>query len=117
MRRLKGEFVNLLEEEIGRYPVLYGGAWLKEQLNSRTDDLLSKCLLWISQYGAKPVLPVGWKKYVLWQYTDGHGGPEPHMVAGIGPCDRNQFNGTITQLRRVWPFSQQQRIALRQRGR
>jgi lysozyme len=111
------EFVNLLEEEIGRYPVLYGGAWLKEQLNSRTDDLLSKCPLWISQYGARPVVPVGWKKYVLWQYTDGHGGPEPHMVAGIGPCDRNQFNGTITQLRRVWPFSQQQRIALSQRDR
>ena len=98
------QFVSLVEQGIGRYPVLYGGGWLKEQLNGKADDLLAKCPLWISQYAAKPVLPPGWKKYVLWQYTDGKSGPEPHVVKGIGPCDRNQYDGTITQLRNRWPF-------------
>jgi lysozyme len=91
------KFVSLIRERLGRYPVLYGGYWLKEKLNGKPDDLLSKCPLWLAQYGPKPVLPSGWKKYTLWQYTDGHDGPEPHTVAGIGPCDRNQFNGTIAQ--------------------
>jgi lysozyme len=98
------EFVTLIRERLGRYPVLYGGYWLKESLNNKPDDLLSKCPLWLSQYGSKPVLPAGWKKYALWQYTDGEVGPEPHTVAGIGPCDRSQFNGTIGQLRKRWPF-------------
>jgi lysozyme len=99
------DFVSLVKQNIGRYPVLYGGAWLKEQLGGHADDVLSKCPLWIAQYGPRPVLPIGWKKYVLWQYTDGRKGPEPHTVNGIGPCDRNQYNGTIAQLRKRWPFA------------
>ncbi len=99
------EFVTVFQERTGRYPVLYSGAWLKEQLDGKPDDLLSKCPLWISQYGPKPVLPPGWKKYALWQYTDGAVGPEPHEVEGVGPCDHSQYGGTITQLRKAWPFS------------
>ena len=34
------QFVSLVEEGTGRYPVLYGGAWLKEQLSGKADDLL-----------------------------------------------------------------------------
>jgi lysozyme len=98
------EFVALFQHETARYPVLYGGFWLKENLNGKPDDLLNKCPLWLAQYGPKPVLPPGWKKYALWQYTDGHDGPDPHIVTGIGPCDRNQFNGTIATLRKRWPF-------------
>jgi lysozyme len=105
------EFVSLVEQQIGRYPVLYGGAWLKEQVRGKPDDLLPRCPLWISQYGPKAVLPPGWEKYTLWQYTDGHHGPEPHEVNGIGPCDRNQYDGSITQLRKRWPFVSDQWIA------
>jgi lysozyme len=99
------EFVALFQHLTGRYPVLYGGYWLKENMNGKPDDLLVKCPLWLSQYGPKAVLPVGWKKYSLWQYTDGHDGPPPHTVSGIGPCDRNQFNGSEAQLRKRWPFT------------
>jgi lysozyme len=99
------DFVVLLQDRIGRYPVLYGGYWLKESLDGRVDDLLTKCPLWLAQYGPKPVLPVGWKKYTLWQYTDGQEGSPPHTVSGIGPCDRSQFRGTIAQLRKQWPFT------------
>ena len=99
------DFVSLIRGRIGRYPMLYGGIWLKQQLAGKPDPLLSKCPLWIAQYAKAPILPAGWEKYTLWQYTDGDSGPEPHNVDGIGPCDRNQYNGTVTQLRRVWPFS------------
>ena len=98
-------FVRLMEQRSGRFPVLYGGGYLKQQLKGKPDEVLAQCPLWISQYASKPVLPPGWNKYALWQYTDGRAGPEPHEVNGIGPCDRNQFNGTIAQLHRRWPFT------------
>ena len=106
------QFVSLIADRTGRYPVLYGGGWLKEQLNGTPDELLSNCPLWIAQYAAKPVLPAGWKNYALWQYTDGENGPKPHEVNGVGPCDRNQFNGTIAQLRKQWPFTRGTKIWL-----
>jgi lysozyme len=103
------EFVSLFQNKTGRYPVLYGGAWLKEQLNGKGDDLLARCPLWIAQYASKPVLPPGWEKYVLWQYTDGQSGSQPREVNGIGACDRSQYGGSVTQLQQVWPFGPQVR--------
>jgi lysozyme len=99
------QFVRLLRDRIARFPVVYGGVWLKQQLNGKPDNLLSRCPLWIARYGVRPDLPIGWRRYALWQYTDGQAGPEPHEVDGIGPCDRSQYNGTIRQLRARWPFS------------
>jgi lysozyme len=99
------EFVALFQHLSGRYPVLYGRYWLKASLNNKPDDVLAKCPLWLAQYGPRAVLPVGWKEYALWQFTDGNDGPPPHNVFGIGPCDRNQFNGTEATLRKRWPFS------------
>jgi GH25 family lysozyme M1 (1,4-beta-N-acetylmuramidase) len=99
------EFVTLFEHLTGRYPVLYGGHWLKESLSGKKDDLLAKCPLWLAQYGPKAVLPPGWKAYTLWQYTDGKDGPEPHTVAGIGKCDRSQFDGSEADLKKQWPFT------------
>ena len=43
-----------------------------------------------------------WPAWTLWQYTDGVAGPGPHSVDGIGPCDRDQFNGTVDQLKQLW---------------
>ncbi len=38
----------------------------------------------------------------MWQYTDGNVGPQPHSIAGIGNCDRDQFNGTVEELKQLW---------------
>jgi lysozyme len=38
----------------------------------------------------------------MWQYTDGALGPKPHTVKGIGRCDRDKFNGSEAQLRKLW---------------
>jgi lysozyme len=102
---LAREFVGLIQQATGRLPVLYGGHWLKEALNGKADDLLSKCPLWLAQYGNAAVLPPGWKNYTLWQFTDGNDGPQPHTVPGIGKCDRSLFDGSEAQLKKQWPFT------------
>lgn len=94
------DFVGLFHARTGRYPVLYGGYWLKQQLGNHADTLLAQCPLWLSQYGPAAVLPPGWKAYTLWQFTDREQG-----IAGVGKVDRDRFNGSDATLRRRWPFS------------
>ena len=89
-------------EQTGRWPGLYAGHYLKELLGTRSDPVLANSWIWIAQYGPTVVVPVNWPTWTMWQYTDGGAGPEPHRVSGIGRCDRNKFNGTEAQLRRLW---------------
>ena len=98
--------VILMNDQLGRYPVVYGGALLREAIGNKTNALLSKCPLWYSRYATMPIgIPTKvWPSYTLWQYTDGEHGPEPRATAGIGPCDRNRFNGTTAELRKRWPL-------------
>ena len=95
-------FVSRVHQETGRWPGLYGGQYLKELLGSQPDAILSNCWLWLAQYGPTAVLPPGWDKWTMWQYTDGAVGPPPHQVAGIGHCDRDFFNGTMADLTALW---------------
>jgi lysozyme len=69
-------------------------------MNSRR--FISECWFWLAQYGPTPVVPRNWKTWTMWQYTDGALGPKPHTVKGIGRCDRDKFNGTEAQLRKLW---------------
>ena len=62
------------------------------------DPILTRCPLWLADYNSDPELPSGWGHYTLWQYTDGSDGPQPHTVNGIGACDRDQFNGSESDL-------------------
>jgi lysozyme len=101
------QFVHHIYVSTGRYPGIYSGHTIKEAFASagisRPDQtLLSKCWLWIAQYGQTPLIPSVWDRWTLWQYTDGAVGPKPHQVEGIGRCDRNQFNGTEAELRALW---------------
>ena len=102
---LAREFVGLIEAATGRLPVIYGGHWLKENLDAGGDSVLSRCPLWLAQYGPAAVLPPGWANYTLWQFTDGSVGREPHLVPGVGKCDRSQFDGSESQLKKQWPFT------------
>jgi len=100
------EFVEHTSGVTGRFPGLYSGHLIKEQLAGVTppDPVLSNCFLWIAQYkGPKPLnIPATFRTWTFWQYTDGVHGPEPHRVDGVGLCDRNQFNGSLAQLKRLW---------------
>jgi lysozyme len=99
------DFVTLVEKASGRFPGLYSGNLIKEQLGKKTDPLLAKCWFWLAQYGPKAVVPPNWPTWTMWQYTDGTIGPQPHTVDGIGKCDRDKFNGSEAQLRKLWTGS------------
>jgi len=97
-------FVSRVNSITGRFPGLYSGLLIKQKLgNKPVDPVFSQCFLWIAQYGPAPTtIPPTLPTWTLWQYTDGVQGPQPHSVPGIGPCDRDRFNGSRNALRRLW---------------
>jgi lysozyme len=106
------EFVEHVGAATGRWPGLYSGHLIKEQLGGvlPPDRQLSKCFLWVAQYGPRPLnIPPTFRTWTLWQYTDGVHGPAPHRVDGVGLCDRNKFNGSLSQLRRLWGVADRRR--------
>jgi len=95
-------FVTHINQTLGRFPGLYSGYYIKELLGTNTDPVLANCWFWLSQFGLTPVVPVNWVTWTMWQYTDGAAGPQPHEVPGIGRCDRDQFNGDMDALNKLW---------------
>ena len=96
-------FVTTVNHAIGKWPVLYSGHYLKDLLVRTPDPVLSNCPLWLAQYGPTAVLPVGWKTWTLWQFSDGGvPTPAPPAVPGVGHCDRDRFNGDAAALATFW---------------
>jgi len=95
-------FVNEVNVKVGRFPGLYSGSLIKDQLGSKKDPVLAQCFFWLAQYGSTAVIPPNWPTWTLWQYTDGNLGPLPHSVGGIGNCDRDKFNGDVDALNKLW---------------
>jgi len=83
----------------GSWPILYTNRYMI----SSPSATLSRCPLWLAEYGTNPVCPPGWSQWTLWQHTDGQVGSAPVPVPGIGPCDRSRFAGTVEQLKAWWP--------------
>jgi lysozyme len=97
------DFVTRVQQQTGRWPGLYAGHYLRDQLGDEADAVLSQCWLWYAEYAPAPQrVPTQWASWTLWQYTDGTNGPPPRTVTGIGPCDRDQFNGDLAALRALW---------------
>ena len=95
-------FVSHVKDKTGRFPGFYSGHDIKAALGANTDPILSQCWFWLAQYGPTPVVPPNWSTWTMWQYTDGAVGPKPHEVDGVGRCDRDKFNGTDVQLKKLW---------------
>lgn len=95
-------FVTVIHDRIGKWPLLYAGHFLKDLLAGQPDAVLSHCPLWIAQYGPMPVLPVGFKSWSLWQWTDGSVGVNPVAVPGVGHCDRDRYCGDGKDLPTFW---------------
>jgi lysozyme len=108
MSRTQAEtFVQHVHQKTGRFPTLYAGqSFLTSQVQGHPNTPLKNCPLWIAVYPNSsshlPTVPAPWPTFTLWQYTDGNSGPQPHQVPGIGPCDRDKFNGTLTELQAWW---------------
>lgn len=99
------EFMELVYEKIGRYPSLYSGFLIKEQLGGKKSKFWAKIRLWLCQYSSRPTWPACWDEPWLWQYTGDGSGPNPHNVPGIqiaGGLDINSFTGTEEELVKTW---------------
>ena len=103
-------FVQMIKDETGRWPVVYGGHLLRESIGHNPDPILANCPLWYARYAAAPIgIPTQvWPAYTLWQYTDGDVGPDPHDTPGTSGADRNIFQGTIEDLKNQWPLSRRE---------
>jgi lysozyme len=95
-------FVQYIERQTGRFPGLYSGSYIKELLGDEKNPVLANCWFWLAQYSSTAEVPANWPDWTMWQYTDGNNGDEPHSVNGVGPCDRDRFNGDIRQLKKLW---------------
>jgi len=95
-------FVSRIQAQTGRWPGFYSGSYVKQLLGDQKDPVLSQCWFWLAEYGDTAVVPSNWPSWTLWQYTDGVNGPEPHTADGVGPCDRDQYNGDADSLRTFW---------------
>jgi lysozyme len=95
-------FLSKVRQLTGKVPIIYSGNVLKEQLQL-ADDEIGDYPLWLAQYSSTPVLPAGFSKYFLWQYTDGNAGPSPKSVPGVNPpVDCNDYQGDDAQLANEW---------------
>jgi lysozyme len=103
-------FVQMIKDETGRWPVIYGGHLLRESIDHNPDSVLGNCPLWYARYANSPIgIPTQvWPTYTLWQYTDGEAGPPPHETPGTSGADRNIFQGTAQQLKDLWPFTRRE---------
>jgi lysozyme len=100
------EFVSEIRRRTGRFPVVYGGNLIRENV-TKPNKILKNCPLWYVRYRDTPIgIPTHtWPTFTLWQYTNGKVGPEPRLTPGSSGADRNRFDGTIKQLKAAWPFT------------
>lgn len=104
--------VELIHQKLGRFPLIYGGALLREQIGDSQDPVLKNCPLWYARYRSSPVgVPQNtWPTYTLWQYTaaeitfPGNNPPGP-LKAGGHFIDRNLYQGSDEDLKAKWPLS------------
>jgi lysozyme len=82
----------------GMWPIAYMNRFMLSAPNAT----LSKCPLWLAEYGSNPICPSGFTAWRLWQHTDGQVGSAVVPVPGVGLCDRSKFAGTVDQLRAWW---------------
>jgi GH25 family lysozyme M1 (1,4-beta-N-acetylmuramidase) len=101
------EFLEMINDRLGRRAVLYSGDTAKSALGTRIDPFFGSHRLWLAQYGNNPSVQPSWQNFWLWQYTDGVHGPGRKTVPGI-PGDRSNrldcdyFAGTEADLRAQW---------------
>jgi lysozyme len=101
------QFVTHVQQITGRWPGFYSGSYIKQLLGAQQNTTLANCWFWLSEYGPTAHVPANWPTWTMWQYTDGNFGPPPHAVPGVGNCDRDQFNGDLDGLSRLWGYAAQ----------
>lgn len=95
-------FVSHLQQVTGKWPGLYSGSYIRDNLGNAKDPVLSNCWFWLAEYGPVAHAPPTWGQWAFWQHTNGHVGPGPQSAPGCGPCDRDRFAGDAEALAAFW---------------
>lgn len=99
-------FMKIVEDRLGKSCAIYSGDALKSNIHKLNDadvEYITGKRLWLAQYGPRAVLPKGFDRYFLWQYTGDGVGQGPHTIAGFGDGqDMNAYDGTFEDLRTEW---------------
>lgn len=108
------EFLDLVDQALGRRCGLYSGDVIKTIITRATDtqrDFLALHPLWGCEYGPRwknvdaNGHPLPWAKTFLDQFTGDGIGPEPHTLDGLEDgADLSVFAGTADELRTAWPL-------------
>lgn len=99
------DFMEQVQAKTGRWPSLYSGFLIKQQLGTKKDKFWKGIRLWLCHYSSKPTWPPCWSAPWLWQYTGDGVGPGPHNMPGIkieGGLDINSFDGSEEDLIKTW---------------
>jgi len=101
------DFLGKLGAKLGRKPVIYSGALIKDKLGNTADAFFGAHRLWLAQYGPTPKVQKSWQSFWLWQYSGDGVGPGPHDCSGIpgnsaGKIDCNTYAGSPAQLAAEW---------------
>jgi len=102
------EFLQRVYADIKRWPILYSGFLLKEQIEKHGGPPdWGPIRLWLAHYNEHPSWPNHWKQPFLWQFTGDGEGPRPHNIPGIviegsAGIDINSYAGTADELAKEW---------------
>ncbi len=90
-----------IERITKRRPIIYTAAWVWNRLTWATGGApawLSNFPLWVANYtnDTHPLLPIGWKSWRVWQFTDQ--GKVDGVGGGKSAVDKDRFNGSCEEL-------------------
>jgi lysozyme len=97
-------FVQTVQTRLGNAPFLYGGNYLREQLQGATSSPLTACPLWFADYrdNPQPQIPTVFRRWTIWQWAGDVLTGQPFSVPTIDKVDRDTFQGTDAELRQAW---------------
>jgi len=109
-------FINRIKEKTGRFPIVYANKEVTEAISDQygEDDLFSRTHLWYARFRRNVTdFPSGtWKSYTLWQFScemNCKAADRSNCLYNVPgteyDMDVDVFNGTVTELKRAWPFA------------
>lgn len=111
-------FINRVKQMTGRYPLVYANNEVAKAISEQfaNEGVFPKTHLWYARFKRSiSDFPAGtWKTYTLWQFssemncTAADRATCLYSVPGTGyDMDVDVFNGTIDELKNIWPFEKQ----------
>jgi lysozyme len=108
-------FIKRIKEKTGRYPFVYANNEVTKAISEQfgADEIFAKTRLWYARFKRNVTdFPRGtWTTYTLWQFSSeqncspGNRAACLYTVPGTEyDMDVDVFNGTIAELKSMWPF-------------